>query len=356
MNKTAKISCGQLQTLLLICRIFTLMTFVPLISDGYSFSARLIAAVISTLIQAVVIVPIILLNKAYHGKTVTSIIAEKSRFWGYAASAAYLVFFLAYSTLAVLNFSRFLRQRFFPEENSILMLFILLAVCVYCAHCGIEGLARSSLIVLAIFLIMLVIISVSSAADFDMVNFYTYGYENNLFSAVIEDIARNSEITAAAFLIKNLKSRCKCGLFGLLASKLALIELVTMLIICVLGDYARLTDYPFMSVGSFSGTNLFQRNDALYLIVWTITSVIAISLFIHISCGLIHELIPALPCGNSAAALIVFAAASAVIIIGKDTSDINIFGVSAAAVIVFTGVIPLIVYLMRGKKKNEKKA
>lgn len=354
MNKTAKISCGQLLALLLICRIFTLMTFVPLISDGYSFSARLIAAVISVIIQGIVIVPVILLNKAYPGKTVTSLISEKSRFWGYAASAAYLVFFLAYSTLAVLNFTRFLRQRFFPEENSILMLFILLAVCVYCAHCGIEGLARSSLFVLAIFLIMLVLISVSSASDFQMVNFYTYGYENNLFSAVVEDIARNSEITAAAFLIKNLKDRCKCSLYGLLASKLAIIELVTMLIISVLGDYAHLTDYPFMSVGSFSGTHLFQRNDSLYLIIWTITSVIAISLFIHISCGLIHELVPTMRYGSSAAALIVFAAASAVNIMGKDTSDINNFAFAAAAVIIFTGIIPLIVYLMRGKKKNEK--
>ena len=92
---TAKISGGQLLCLLLICRVFDLMTFVPLISEGYSFQTQAAAAVISAAVQAVVLIPLIIFQKKVPDRTVTGALIEKNRFAGVVTAFLFLAFFLA---------------------------------------------------------------------------------------------------------------------------------------------------------------------------------------------------------------------------------------------------------------------
>ena len=152
---TAKISGGQFICLLLICRVSELMTFVPLISEGYSIKTQAAAAVISTVIQAILIIPAVLFSETFPERTVTAVLAEKSRTAGILTAVVYLMFFLIGSLNAVVNFMRFLNSRFFPDAGYIVMLAVFGAVCVYCAYCGTEGLARSSIFVLIFFFIVL---------------------------------------------------------------------------------------------------------------------------------------------------------------------------------------------------------
>lgn len=353
--KTAKISFGQALILLLICRVFTLMTFVPLLGEGYTFSTQLAAAVISILIQAVIIIPIILFSNACPEKTVTGAIIERHKGLGIAVSVIYLIFFLFYTINAVLHFMRFLSLRFFKTESMAVLLIILLAVCVYCACCGIEGIARSGVITLIFFIIMLAVMTASSAQNFNTDNFYTANVEKGLFTAVIEDLARNSEITAAVFLVKNIKDRTKCAMYGLLTAKLAVTEITSALIIGVLGDFARLTEYPLLSVGSCAGAELFRRSDSLYLVLWTISAVITIGFFIHICSGIGAELIHDLKFGNLLVGMIIFAAAIAIIMLKADASAIYGYVCGAASMIILAGIIPLFAYLdaKRAHKKED---
>ncbi len=355
MNESIpKISWGQMLIVLLICRIFTLMTYVPLISDGYNFQIQLVAAIISTIIQAIIIIPLVLFNKVSPNESVTSAIINKNKILGYCAGILYLIFFMTYAVSALLHFMRFLNDRFFPETDHALMLFILIAVCAYCAYCGIEGLSRSSFIVLIFFIIMLIVMAVSSAQSFDTVNFYSYD-NKGLFAAVTEDLARNSEIVAAAFLIKNVKNRCKCSLYGLLAAKLILSEIITALIIGVLGDFSKYTDYPFMTIGSYSGAGFFQRNDAIYLILWTVTAVISIALFIALSGELLKEFFPEIKLQNSIISAVIFAAALFFTYTDMDITSLRGYICGAVSLIILAGIIPLCLWLStKGSVKNEK--
>ena len=356
MKSVAKISWGQILILLLICRIFTLMTFVPLISDGYNFPTQIIASVIATVIQAIAVIPLILFSKAYPEQTVTAAVMKKNKFWGYIVSIVYLLFFLTYTINSVLHFIKFLNDRFFPESNVTIMMIILLAVGVYCAHCGIEGISRSSVIVFVLFIIMLFIMVITASQNFSMINYYAADYDDNLFNAVMEDLSRNSEIVVAAFVVKNIKSCFKCSIYGFLASKLIITELITMLIIGVLGDFAKLTDYPFMTVGSYAGTELFQRNDSLYLILWTIIAVINISLFMYISAGLTEEIIPKIKLKSTIIAAIVFLAALPFVIGEIDFALIRDYTCGGVMSIILIGIIPLILYMTKkGNKEHEKK-
>ena len=357
--KKVKISYGQGLILLLICRIFTLMTFVPLIGDGYTFSTQLAAAVISIMVQAVIIIPIILFSNACPENTITGAIITQNKIIGTIVTVVYLLFFLFYTINVVLHFMRFLNLRFFKTESMVIMLMVLLAVCIYCAYCGVEGLARSSVIALLIFVIMFAVMSVSSAQNFNIDNFYTTEIEKGLFNAVIEEIARNNEIIAAVFIVKYIKDRAKCALYGLLTAKLVITEIVSVLIIGVLGDFSRLTDYPLLSVGSYAGADLFQRNDSLYLIIWTISAVITIGFFIHICSGLGAELIHDLKFGELITGALIFISTIIIIKLKANISIAYKYICGAFTTVILCGVIPLLTYLYirrQHKKENTKNA
>ena len=107
------IGWGQFLLLLFMCRVFTLMTFVPLIAEGRSLTVQLLAAVISTLIQAIILIPIAVLHRG-----VTEAAIEKNKAAGIFAAILYFVFFLFYTVNSLLHFQNFLNARFFPTAES----------------------------------------------------------------------------------------------------------------------------------------------------------------------------------------------------------------------------------------------
>ena len=349
------IGWGQLLLLLLMCRIFTLMTFVPLIAEGRSLTVQLAAAAISTAIQAVILIPIVILHQ---GVTETAI--RKNKGLGIFAALLYFVFFLFYTVNSLMHFQNFLNARFFPSAESSLWIGALLIVCVYCGCLGIEALGRSAVLLFWLFAISLIIMGISSAGDFDFANLsLSVKYSNGLFSAVMDDLARNGEICAAAFLAGHVeeklrKGSLRYGIYGLLAAKLAAVAVVSVLIAAVLGDFASLTDYPFLTVGTFGGTRFIQRGDSLYLIVWTVTAVINIALFLHISGGLMGEIFPRVKFRTLISAVLVFAVSLFFTMTDRSFSGIYEIICSGYAVILLAGIIPLIVLI--SQRKKEKKA
>ena len=355
MEQKKIISWGQLLLLLFMCRMFTFMTFVPLIAEGRSLTVQLIAAAISTAVQAIILIPIVILHRG-----VTEAAIEKNKAAGIFAAVLYLVFFLFYSVNSLLHFQNFLSSRFFPTAESSMWIGVLLIVCVYCGCLGIEALGRSAVLLFWLFVVSLVIMGISSANDFDTANLsFSLRYSKGLFSAVMDDLARNGEICAAAFLAKHIENnfrsrKLRCGIYGLLVSKLAAVSVVSVLIAAVLGDFASLTDYPFLTVGTFGGTRFIQRGDSIYLIVWTITAVINIALFLHIAGGLIGEIFPKIKFRTLISAVIVFGISLFFTLTDRPFSGIYEIICSGYAVILLAGIIPLIVLI--AQKKGGKKA
>ena len=350
MEQKKIIGWGQLLLLLFMCRVFTLMTFVPLIAEGRSLTTQLIAAAISTVIQAVILIPIVVLHRG-----VTEAAIEKNKAAGIFFAILYFVFFLFYTVNSLLHFQNFLGARFFPTAESSLWIGTLLIVCVYCGCLGIEALGRSAVLLFWLFIISLAVMGISSAKDFDTANLsFSMKYSKDLFSAVLDDLARNGEICAAAFLAKHVEKKFRCGVYGLLAAKLIVVSVISVLIAAVLGDFASLTDYPFLTVGTFGGTGFVQRGDSLYLIVWTVTAVINIALFLHIAGGLIGEIFPKAKFRTLISAVLVFAVSLFFTMTGRKFSGIYEIICSGYAVIFLAGIIPLIVLLVH--RKGAKKA
>ncbi len=355
MERKKYISWGQLLLLLFMCRVFTLMTFVPFARDSEGLTLRLTAAAVSAAVQAVLLIPVVLLRRS-----VTETVLGKNKPCGIIAAALYLLFFLFYTVNSLLHFQDFLSDRFFPTADSTLWIAVLLLICVYCACMGTEALGRSAVLLFWLFIAALAVMAFTSAGEAKAENLYFEDFSaNNLFSAVLNDLSRNGEICAVAFLAGRVRDKLRCGVYGLLTSKLLLAEAAAVFIAAVLGDFAALTDYPFLALGTFgaSGGGFIQRGDALYLIVWTITAVINISLFLHISAELLTEVFPKLKFSTSIAAVLTFG-----ILLLFTAGGIGFDGVygllcSGWAVILLAGVIPLIALVISKRKavkpKNE---
>ena len=345
------ISWGQLLLLLFMCRVFTLMTFVPFSEQDSTLSVRLTAAAVASAIQAVILIPAVLLRDSS-----TSVLLNRCRPVGVIAVILYLAFFLFYTANSLLHFRSFLSSRFFPTADSTLWTAVILIVCVYCGCLGIEALGRAAIPVFWLFIAAMIMMVFSAAENFSTANFYLSPVTpQSLFDEVSSELARNGEICAAVFLAKHVREKLRCGVYGLLASKLLLAEAVLLTVCLVLGDFAMLTDYPLLSLGTFGGTRFLQRGDSLYLIVWTITAVLNISLFLRISAGLLEEVLPKLKFRTSITAALVFGITLVPSLTALDFPKLYNALCSGYSVIFLTGTIPTLALLLQ-KKKQEKKA
>jgi hypothetical protein len=268
------------------------MTFVPLLSEDFAVSEQMTAVVISAAIQLLICIPLLIFTKKHPLTSITEVAGRKKNFIGFLLIAICFIFFLCETADSLLSFQIFLGDRFFKTANPYLWIGIFLILSVYCAVIGIEGIARSSTAVFVILIIMLIIMGVTSARDFDPVNIYVTAPKSTLIFAVIDELAKNGEIVALAFLCKYIKSNFNRTVYGLLIGKVILTLTVLILIQGVLGDFAMLTDYPFLAVGAYAGVNFLQRADAVYLVVWTMTAVLKTALYINICAGLLTECFP----------------------------------------------------------------
>lgn len=350
MEDKKMIGWGQLLLLLFMCRVFTLMTFVPFADSTETLTIRIAATAIGAVIQGILLIPVVILRGS-----VTGLALQKNKPAGIILAVLYLVFFFFYTAGSLIDFRGFLSDRFFPSAGNILWIGVLLIVGVYCGCLGIEALGRSAVLLFWLFIAALVIMCISSIHEIDPANL-SFGFTNTdgLFSAVLKDLSRNGEICALAFLAGNVRDRLRCGVYGLLASKLVLIFAATLLITAVLGDFAFLTQYPFLAVGATGDARFVERGDALYLMVWTITAIINIALFLHISAGLIGEVFPKCRYRTTISAVIVFALTTCFALTGLSFSEAYDIVCSGWSIILLAGVIPLIVLITRkgGKKSN----
>ena len=357
MEDKKMIGWGQLLLLLFMCRVFTLMTFVPFADSNETLTVRMAATAIGAVIQGILLIPIVILKKS-----ITGLALEKNKPAGIILTVLYLVFFLFYTAGGLIDFRRFLGARFFPtaaDADNALWIGVLLIVGVYCGYLGIEALGRSAVLLFWIFIAALVIMCISSVHEIDPANL-SFGFtdKEGLFSAVLKDLSRNGEICALAFLAGNVRDRLRCGAYGLLASKLVLIFAATLLITAVLGDFAFLTQYPFLAVGATGDARFVERGDALYLMVWTITAIINIALFLHISAGLIGEVFPKCRYRTVISAVMVFILTTCFTLTGLSFTKVYDIICSGWSVILLAGVLPLTVLLvgLTAQRKGGKKS
>lgn len=291
------IGYGQLLMLFLLGRMFTLMTAVPFtrLEAGGPWMAGIL---LSTALQGLLLFPVILWARQHPGRSLFAPF-EKNGKGNLLLSLTGFVLLLLLLAGRMADFSIYLKTTFSPGAGPLLTAVVLALVCGYGAYLGIQGIARASTVVLALGAAAVVFLAVISIPKASLSRFAgAYGFHTPaVLQAALEDFSRSGEWLAAGVLLCRLRdpSAVRKGGFGSLAGRLVLTEGVGLLLCVVLGGYAVASvsgvQYPFFALGQYLHPGDFMRLDGLYIMLWSLTAVLHISLLLWAASFLLEQLL-----------------------------------------------------------------
>lgn len=352
-----KISYGQMIMILFLCRVFKSMTYNPF--TNANAVTIMITVLISTLIQAVMILPIIWLYVKHPGESVCDLAFMKSKTLGYIVSVLYSLYFLTIALRTVRSFTYFMAQMFPSHKNLIFIAISITIVAGYCAFLGVEAIGRGSTIVFAGFVIMLLlmIINTSGRIDFTNLNMISTDSASGLRELIIHEIGLNSELSAIALLLPKVKKSLPNGAYILLGLKLVAIELIVFLCSGILGDYVNSVPFPFFAVGAYSKTQFIERFDPIYMVEWTLCAVVSISIFITLAGETRKNVFFRLKSGWLKIILTLFMVALLLLPSSLTPNSLDSFFddyLGTPIMLIMVTIIPLIIALISNKKQIQK--
>lgn len=151
-----KISSLQFITILLCCKLFTIMTYIP--DKDENGVILIISAVITTLFQGILMIPIIAFYNKNKGEGIFSFANSRSRVLGILISILFLLISLWALIDSMGNLTFFLEYCFSDTYASWAVILVVSAASLYVAHTGISTLARTTGIIAVVTLISLVLV------------------------------------------------------------------------------------------------------------------------------------------------------------------------------------------------------
>lgn len=307
-NSRLHISTGQLAALIVIYRISTLMTYIPLVRQGCSTAEQLCALAVSSLIQTAMLIPAVICSEK-------GILPDgfRNKALNIAADVIYSLYFMLVTVETLVRSVHFMDSRFGNSMPVIVTAAMFTAVCFYCAYCGIEGIARGTMFTAIFFAIICMVMAYGNKDVMTLENIGTHFETGNFFRAVYGDISRSPELTLLCCMAGYTSGKYRRAVFGANIGKFFITAAVTAAVFIVLGDYVYMCDYPFLKLGSAAGVNFLQRIDALYMVVWVLAAAAGMSAMIFTASEKVREVINL---GKRTAyiltVLLIFAAAAAV--------------------------------------------
>lgn len=279
------ISAFQLAAVIIICRVFTLMTHIPLINEGFTLPEQLAAIAASSLAGALLLIPSAVLYGKYGRAGTAEAVMQGCRPAGIISSAVCALYLLFSCILDLSAFSDFMNARFPAGVPVKITALVMTAACIYCAYCGIEGIARGSGTVIFLFVIMVIFMIGGSADKISFENIRQGFGIKNTAQAFFEDLSGGTELALLCLMGKYTAGNFRKGGYFALAGRLVCAAGITLSAVLILGDYAYMCSYPFLDMGSAAGINFLQRIDSVYMMIWVLTAVLTISLKIYIGAG-----------------------------------------------------------------------
>lgn len=335
-----RISGAQAVSLLLICSMFSLMTMPS--DENIGFKVQLAAAAVSALIQAVIAIPLVMLTLPESGL--------KRGFWGIFCRILYCIFFLAMAANVILESFGFLEKQFYRNAGKIGVCITLAVLCGYCAYLGIEGLARSSAVMLTVFFIVTIALILLSMGKADLSVFMdrSFVYTGQLSKTVYKDLSRGGEIVSAVFLAGYSKENIRKPLYTFIAVKLIVTCGIIFAVVAIAGRFAYIADFPFMSLSALADNVLFGRTDAVFMALLIVSGIISAAFYLFIASELICGIFDV----KDKKVLLSFPAAAVICILLTVADGYGKMLCSFVPILLLFTVIPLIILLFRRRKKE----
>lgn len=345
----------QLVCMLLISRIVVCMTFGSRLINGNDIWDCIISCLVSFLITFLMVVPVCVLCKTGSQCDISDISEQLLGGTGKIVTLIYAIYFILVCAHTLAVFKIFIENVMNPPVSFLLLSTAMIFFSCYGAAKGLEGLARTSAIILFFILCALAFLGFSSFKAVDFTNFKPFFY-NNGTKTVVDGInfliSRSSCIPAAAMLLSKARGNLKSGILVWNTSFYALMASSIFLVVGTLGDFSPTRFFPVYSMTSIAKIGSLENLDALYLGLWTAGIFMKISLFMNLSSECIRKTF-----GRKNKKIIIFLVGAALIFTNKFIKISNvssgIFSTNFLLMFtIFTAIIiPILLIIVKRSQK-----
>jgi hypothetical protein len=253
-------------------------------------------ALISTCIQAVILLPAVIFGRTFENDNPCTLAFSEGRLFGGWITLHYLFFFLLSAFMLIGNFAYFADCFFAGYIPRVMAVICCTAAAVYIGQMNISVIGKTAVFGVTGFVLLSVLAVTGSFKGFTLVNFHLAqeNLSSSVLSAVKSEFVRNSNLAALVFLMPDLKDKYKSGktLWLYLVIKIIIIELAAALAVIILGDFAQSTPIPFFSLTAYAHTQIVERYDAGFMFVWVIIGLTELSVYLHCAARCIGFLFP----------------------------------------------------------------
>lgn len=289
-NKTI-LSSPALICILLCSRIFSTLTFFTSPNTGGMTS--IIAVLVATVLQMVLLIPLIRLFKTCSADISTSSAKLGERF-GKFVNASFLAFFLYQAFLDIGSFAYFTDYFFSVNMPRLLTVACCTLTAVYAARLDTAVIGRIAQ--LSVFLTALMLLTIAagaadgmSAARFDLA---VPNLPKAVSASVLSETNRCSCLVIFAFLALHTDDSSAVNAMRFLALKGVFVCTIIALVTAVLGNMSLKTPLPVFTLAASSENLITERSDAFFLMAWIFTGLVRLAALLHCAGMCIRRLFP----------------------------------------------------------------
>ncbi|MBR5486164.1 MAG: GerAB/ArcD/ProY family transporter [Oscillospiraceae bacterium] len=285
MIRTQKINAAQLTALLVLSRIYSIFSYSPSISKNFDGSVLLLALPISFVLTCLIAVPCFYFTKNRTDLCLYQQLHTAFPKFGKAFGIFMGLVFLYICCETVSQFEYFMTTVAFPSKGNLIFLILLTVTACYFALMGIEPIARSCWILAFFVGASLVFLALCLVRDIDLVNIcspFLNGVKP-VFSSACIICFHNLELIALFSLLPNLNTDVKKTVLGYNLISLIIFEIMDILILCVLSDYAHTRTLPVFTLANAASVSFMQSMDAFYNSLWTFIALTRTSLYLFLA-------------------------------------------------------------------------
>ena len=283
MKNIGKISSFQMFSILFLCRIISLFTFM-LPSAGYIPSGDRILTSLGVFTFEILYCAVLIFTlKRTENKGIITVLREKSAVTARAVAVIYTLAFIWFAGIGTARFELFISTVMFPNSELYFMIILLLGASAYASLKGLEAIGRASAILFFLLGLSVVFILISVAGEFRAQNL------SPLFTEGLSPLLSFSfyaSVRAAELLTLYVTAPDINGNIGRTAIKFsAVFSAVSTVILIVMagvtGEFGSDQIFPLYTLTVIAKFGIFERLDDILTGVWVLCSFIQVSFLIN---------------------------------------------------------------------------
>lgn len=348
MNTKSKISTWQLLSVLLVLRLLSTITFMPILDVAVGNSDYIIAMAIGGFSTFIFFIPTFLLLK--NGKGLFEISDKVSKKLTKIIAILYALFFLIFIFSALVRMNLFVSAIVFPQKSTALFMVISIAATCYAASHGLEALGRTGTISLFMFISSFIVILLSLIERVDINHLSpVFFYGISPVSIVIWSvIIRTVEPAVLLVLLPKVSGKTLKSFALWIVSFTVITTLIFFFLMTTLGDASLLQLFPIHSMAVLSRFSVFERMDALLMGMWIFSAFVKVSFLMFLVADIISSNFKKVSL-NGAIVFLGIINSLAVLIASNSLSSFKVttsLTVRSSIFLAFVVIIPMILFLI----------